>query len=138
MNEHQPNSAAARHREEVSNLERLAALSSDPEVLRRWEDGVRLHRHAFLAYLTLGDPEIYEPDVLTSFENAFMATLDNFDAVIDDYLEGMDWSGPLDRLRAEFMIPEEALDWNRTVILAVIRELSRLVEEGGKVHVFNL
>lgn len=138
MNEQQPQPAREpRHREAVAGLERLAQLSSNPEVLQRWESGVRIHGDAFVAYLRLGGPQIYEPDVLTSFENAFIATRESYDVIIEDYLEGMGWSGPLEQLRTEYGIPEEALEWNRSLILEVIREYSYLVEEGDMIHVFG-
>lgn len=137
MSEYQPN-PEARHRAEGLTIEALPVTSESRMIRDLWKTGLSQWGDAFIAYARLGTLELHTPDVLSGFENAYVATLESYDALIEDHLEGMGWRQPFNELREKYAIPEFLLDWNRPAVLAAFKEFMEVVEEGGRIHVFHV
>lgn len=133
-----PDQEPARHRADGPTIESLPVTTESRKIRDLWKAGLSQWGHAFVAYAQLRTPQLHTEDVLTDFENVYVATLPSYDALIDDHLEGMGWRQPLAELRETYFIPEHLLDFNRPAVLAAFKEFMDVVEAGGEVHVFHL
>jgi hypothetical protein len=135
MNEHQPE-PGARHRAEGPTIDDLPVSSESRTIRALWKTGLSQWGDAFVAYTRLSTIELHTPEVLAAFEDAYVTSLESYDALVEDHLEGMGWRQPLKELRDKYAIPEELLDWNRPAVLSAFKEFMEVVEEGDRVHVF--
>ena len=136
MNEQQPSSERRpRHRAEPS-LDAMPVRSDDPDILARWEDGIRQWGHAFVAFANLRLPELHGDDVLIVFEDLYSGSFNSRDDLRDHQLDALGWDQQLQKFRTEEGIPEDVLDWDYAALDRYVELVYTIVESGGKVHLF--
>ncbi len=137
MTEHEPTTKNPEGWPPRTPLEQLPITDTDPVVLERWDEGLREWRDAFVAYTSLGRPELHTPDVLTHFEKTYYTSAESLQALVDDHLHTFGLTEALRRFRQEQSISVDWLKWDYEVVLQQLRMMLDIVEEGGRIHAFS-
>ncbi|HWH25151.1 MAG TPA: hypothetical protein VNT53_00695 [Pseudolysinimonas sp.] len=137
MNEREPTSEShPRHRNDALGLEAIADRNGTPEMLARWEEGIRRYGHAFVAYSKLGVPQFRTGEALTTFEDLYVGSFDSHRDLCDWQMQVLGWQRGLDELRVREGIPDDVLGWNYAQIERYMGGMYTTVEAGERTHVF--
>jgi len=137
MTEHEPTTKRSEGWPPRPALDQLPITDRDPVVLERWEEGLREWRDAFVAYTSLGRPELHSRDVLADFEKAYYSSTESLQALIEDHLHTFGLTQALRRFRQEQSIGPDWLKWDYEVVLQQLRMMLDIVESGGRIHAFT-
>ena len=91
----------------------------------------------FAAYLSLKDIDPNSESLKDDYENAFVATYPDEDALIESELASLGWIEAIDTVIRQQTIPEGVLEWNYDAFLEHLRRyMYDIVDLGGAIHAF--
>lgn len=96
------------------------------------------HHEAFAAYLSLEDVNTESGTLAEDYENAFIGTYVDEDALAEHELEAQGWTDAVNQVIREQGIPEGVLIWDHEALLEQLRRyLYDIVDLDGYLHVFS-
>ncbi|MGO4858959.1 antirestriction protein ArdA [Arthrobacter sp. 2MCAF14] len=111
-------------------------LTTDVAHITNIGQGIDLHGEAFAAY-AMEHANASCEELLTEFEEFYVATFPDAEACIDEFLKAMGWSQALEALVAEQGI-DCPLDFDRSCIWERYKEAWEVIEgRNGTIYVFN-
>jgi hypothetical protein len=136
MNEQEPSLERQGRHAKPTSLDTIGITSDNVAIRGLWEEGLTRWGHAFAAYTRLGTAELHTSDVLTDFEDLYIASFDDVEALIADQLEGLGWTTALKQFMREQGIADDLLNWNREALVERLRLIYDVIESGGRIHAF--
>lgn len=95
------------------------------------------HGPAFAAYLSLEDIDAASDSLADDYENAYVGTYLDEDALIENELSSLGWVEAVDAVIREQTIPEGVLEWNHDALLEHLRRyLYDLIDLDGFLYAF--
>ncbi|TWP34409.1 hypothetical protein [Leekyejoonella antrihumi] len=108
-----------------------------PDAAHLIEEVYARHGNAFAVYLSLEDVDQYSESVEEDFRDAYVASYDSQDALVDDTIDSWGWHRDLDRLLRDEPLLRSIVTLDRDAIWDFTQEHYDIVNLVDEYHVFE-